>query len=101
MKAIKYKVKVSEGTMDFIHGGGSWIDEIFIPEKILCFNTEKGLNIFGAEIPRDKQDKQEIEIPDDICRSLGLLLNAIEGIDKEKGELLKEITKANLFKEEK
>ena len=101
MKAVKYKITCFDGVLEWTHGMGKTVDEIFIPGKHLCFNTVKGLNVFKSNGPRSKEENKEIEIPDDICRSLGLLLNAIEGIYKEKEVLLQEITKANLFKEEK
>ena len=101
MKVIKYKVEVFEGTMDWDHGMGQWIDEIFIPEKKLCFNAIKGLNIFGAEISRATRDKQEIEIPDEIARSLGMLLKVTEEINKEKETLLQEIKKKKILEDNK
>ena len=101
MKAIKYETQVFEGTLDWVHGGGCLIKEVFVPEKKLCFNKGHmdSLNIFSADAPRDNKQEEEVEISDELARGLGILLRATGEINKEKEILLQEIKKEKLLEE--
>ena len=66
MKAISYKVKVTEGSLAMSHNFFETIKEIFIPELKIAFN-EKGF-IFKTEEPRAKGKK--INISEDVSKQL-------------------------------
>jgi hypothetical protein len=40
MKAKKYVLKVCEGAMDWVHGGGYDINEVYVPELNLFINEK-------------------------------------------------------------
>ena len=67
MKAIKYKIKVCEGTMDWVHGGGHTIDEIAVPELGLVINSE---SVFLGIRQDGPIDLVEIEIQEEITDKL-------------------------------
>lgn len=48
--AVQYEIKVYEGAMDFVHGGGRTIKEVFIPSRQVGGNTAGFA--FHAEKPR-------------------------------------------------
>jgi uncharacterized UBP type Zn finger protein len=75
MEAIKYKIKIYEGTMDFIHDGGQTIEEIYFPEINLTINNKA---IFLGNREKSDHDNEEvIEIPDDIANNLIALASVL------------------------
>ena len=69
MKAYKYKIKICESTMDYVHGMFQNIDEYYFPSPVnLCFNY-KAVFIADeetAEARRDEAtDTEEIEVGDE------------------------------------
>ena len=63
--ALQYEVKIYEGLMDAVHGGGKTIKEIFIPTYQIIVNSEGGL--YPAKEPRNVQSLRlggpEVERP--------------------------------------
>lgn len=53
MKALQYKIEVSNSVTDALHGFKSNITEIFVPKYKLAFNELGGL--FNTDIPRAKK----------------------------------------------
>ena len=68
MRAIKYKIEVSGGILEWTHGMTQVIEEIFIPERNLYFNDHYNfwLEQDRKDEPRWEKgtDSQEIELPD-------------------------------------
>ena len=86
MKCYKYQVKAYEGTMDFIHGGGSSQNRLYIPNKgvlgyrlyeknkIDCFlndkeSIEEGEKVIAGKL-RDSKYLGEVEVPEDKINEL-------------------------------
>ena len=42
LKAVRYKVKVFKSVLDWSHGMGHVIEEVFIPERCIIFNLADG-----------------------------------------------------------
>jgi len=67
MKAIIYKIIICESTLELVHGGGSAVDELYIPSlnlfinNVACFvEMDKTQVMFRiAEI----KEKKEFDIP--------------------------------------
>ena len=73
MRAIKYQVEIYDGVISWTHGFGQIVEEIFIPEKEICFNIGNGkLNVFKINEPRGKGE--EINLDDAMVDKLVNLL---------------------------
>jgi len=69
VEAIKYKTKVCEGTLDFVHGCYQIIEEVYIPSIRVCFN-DRGF-AFLSESPRENiQGKEKIEIDAQVVKKI-------------------------------
>ena len=93
VKAIKYSVKVSEGVLAYIHGMTHTIDEIFIPDKKICFNiVKKQLNVFKVDKARGTPgiEAEEILLERDFVRDLEKLISLREKCFKKAKKMLKE-----------
>jgi len=69
MKAKIYKITVSSGTMEAIHGFSREIIEIYIPAMSVVLNTEEGFNCF-IDDANDRHKNAtylgEIEVPEHV-----------------------------------
>lgn len=83
MQAKKYELKVFEGTMDWIHGGGQTIIEYYIPELNLCIN-EKSAFLVTEEEDRVPEGYfcDVIELDPDTADSLKALAPLLDVRDK-------------------
>ena len=83
MKALKYKLFIYEGTMDFVHEGGHTIEEIFIPDEKIIFNEQ-----FVFKYPDARADIQtaieKIEVDDKFVDILKKYLKYKNKIEKER-----------------
>jgi hypothetical protein len=73
MKTIVYEIQVCDGVMDYVHGGGYFITEMYIPdlklfvnEKAIFIGEDERVNVKdekgkGAENKREKQLSYEDE----------------------------------------
>lgn len=71
VKALKYKVEVSDGFLEHSHGWTYPIEEIYIPSINVCFNN-KGY-VFASNEARNNIEEsisKEIEIDKDISIKL-------------------------------
>jgi len=79
VKAVKYKVKVIRSVLEWSHGIDWTIDEIFIPKKKIIFNIADGdLHVFKSESERSNEEKEEIEVDDDLVKLLENYLKIIK-----------------------
>lgn len=82
MKALKYKILIYEGTMDFIHHAGNIIEEIFIPDENIVFNTQA---VFKSGKHRGEGEiRIEIEIDDKFVNILKKYLKYKDKIEEER-----------------
>jgi len=82
MKCKKYKVSVTEGILDHVHGAYETIEEIYVPEPYnICIN-EKGY-AFKATGPRadNKKKMKNVNVPEDAIKQIDRWVSW-----KEKGE---------------
>ena len=59
MQAISYKIVVHEGVMDFVHGGGSTIDEVYIPDLCLYINGQTAFVLLDGTRQNDGTNSSE------------------------------------------
>lgn len=67
MKALVIGEKVSEGIMDYVHGGGTYTRRLFIEELSGLTITVEGERVYvyvSKRIDRDFDVLGEIEVPD-------------------------------------
>ena len=103
MKALHVQIFCCEGMMDFIHGGGGYVDGIFIPEENLliqykdktAYVAEGKLDDFtssslcgGAKLLKPKT-LAKIEIPDSIVSAACATISARNAFTKQVAELWK------------
>ena len=95
-KALHVKTFCCEGMMDWLHGGGRYVDRIYVPEERLmitfadgkAYAAEGELEEFTSSTPGGKNDRKpevikEIEILDDVimkARSLLALQSAYNDV---------------------
>lgn len=71
LKAVRYKVKVFKSVLDWSHGMGHVIEEVFIPERCIIFNLADGeLHVFKGERERSSVSREEIEVDEDLVNLL-------------------------------
>jgi hypothetical protein len=96
MKGSVYALICAEGVMDWIHGGGHMVQEVYLPELNLCYNPEGGFFLLTDMERYTKATKHpDLEIPwdlENLLRELAATLVAA-------AELKQQITKplATLF----
>lgn len=71
MKAKRYHVRVYESPLDVSHDFGHIIEEVFIPDLEICFNSEG--HVFKQESARDKEI-QDVEVDDYIANTLAAFI---------------------------
>jgi len=79
LRAVKYKVKVFGSVLEWSHGMGRKIEEIFIPERGITFSiVDDELHVFKCERERSNEGKEEIEVSDDLVKLLETFLKIKE-----------------------
>ncbi len=78
MKAVKYQVEIYESALNFVHGFGYTMEEIFIPKKKIAFNIigNQRLNVFKTNKARGKG--KEIKLDDTFVTELANLFESNE-----------------------
>ena len=77
MRAVKYQVKIYESALNFAHGFGYPMEEIFIPKKKIAFNAgNRGLNVFKTNKARGKG--KEIKLDDTFVTEIVSLFKSNE-----------------------
>lgn len=98
--AFQYGVVVHEGIMDAIHGGGQYINEIFIPihkiiinEKGGLFKSEKARNVqsvrFGG--PEVESPLTEIKLPLSLVQKIAFVAETKLELKKKEDEVAEEL----------
>lgn len=83
MKALRYKLTVYDGLIDWNHSGGHEITEIYIPELEIVANIQGGGNIFKDKPTRyEKEAKKitEITISDDDAHKMETFVVVRDGM---------------------
>ncbi len=93
MKALRYKIEVCEGIMDFAHGGGHAIEELYVPELKLVINSEccYVTEDLGRTDSETVKDKTEIELDEETVAKMRALCDVLilhKKLEKEVRELL-------------
>jgi hypothetical protein len=72
MNGEVHSIKITEGTIAFLHGFHRNILEVYIPEHNISFNAEGGGNCFYTSEQRYSHATKiaDIDIPDDIVEHL-------------------------------
>lgn len=79
LRAVKYKVKVFGSVLEWSHGMGRTIEEMFIPEMGITLNiVDDELHVFKGERERSNEEKEEIEVSDDLVKLLETYLKIKE-----------------------
>ncbi len=52
VRALRYRQLIVEGGMDYLHGGGSWHDVLFLPDRKLVAQVVWERDAEGKEFPR-------------------------------------------------
>lgn len=101
--ALLYKRKTYSGLIDFIHGGGEIITEIFIPSHKLLINTGGG--IYAGEKPNNSEttcgieDKtietplKYIQLPPEFVEKIALIAKMQAEVADKKNEINSELNK--------
>jgi len=86
-----YKTKVYEGVMDFAHGGGKWLEMVYIPSEQIVFNVDNGkTNVFSLPKIHDKiRDVCTIQIDAQFVEKLKMYIEMKESISATCAEYLK------------
>lgn len=89
-KAMKYKVRVFRGYLEWTHGAGMGVDELFIPSKGVAANVaDDELHVFRCEKPRGEAGLEEITIDDALADELGRFVEACGRCKKGVEDLLR------------
>jgi len=91
VRAVKYKVRAFGSVLEWSHGMERAIEEIFIPEKGIIFNMADGeLHVFRGDRERSNEEKEEIEVDDELAKLLETYLKTREECQAKAKHLLKE-----------
>jgi len=91
VRAVKYRVRVFGSVLEWSHGVERTIKEVFIPEKGIIFNMADGeLHAFSGERERSNEEKEEIEVDDELVKLLETYLKTKEECQAKAKNLLKE-----------
>lgn len=93
VSAYLYKRMVYDSVSDYIHGGGVFIVEMFIPSAKVCMNFHiNQLNIFEATQPPGKiSDRKKIQITREVCNEIKRISDMKKQVDKEVKKLKKKV----------
>lgn len=103
MKALHVQTFCCEGMMDFIHGGGDYVDGIFVPEEKLmiryrdktAYVMEGALTDFTSSSPDgdpkllEPKTLGEIEVPDSIVTAAHATISARDAFSEQVAKLWK------------
>lgn len=121
VRALRYRVVFAESPLELTHGGGRWVEEIYIPDlKAACTlvhehrdplagtGAEPRLYAFPADGPRNDLTGigspkpsaiEEIEIPADVAKEIRRLADLRKRWEEETWRLGQSIASAKLMKE--